>query len=80
MAKFLATCVILTSISGCCSTPVHAPLGVPPRPILIDVTQEQWERLEPEIQDIWSYNDLELKKHIRKLEERLKMHDKAADL
>lgn len=70
MAKFLTILATLTIFSGCCNAPFVAP-DIPPRPELIPVQQEVWERVPLEAQDIWTYNDLALKEHIRRLEARL---------
>lgn len=77
MGRFLTICAIAIAGSGCCHTPVDPTIGLPPRPVLIDVDQALWERLPPEAQDTWTHNDLALKEYARKLESRIKLHDEA---
>ena len=75
MGKFLAILAIATIGSGCATAPVDYPIGIPPRPQLINVPQEVWDRVPIEAQDIWSHNDLALKKYARELEGKIKIHD-----
>lgn len=73
-SKLAAFAVIIAGITGC-ACPPHTKIDIPPRPELLPVTQEQWDAVPPDTQDIWSTNDLLLKKHIRKLEKRIEIHD-----
>ena len=76
-AKYLIIFLTLTTFSGCASTPVEPPIGVPVRPNLIAINQVQWDRIPPDIQDIIRVNDLQLKLAIAKLESRIKIHDES---
>jgi hypothetical protein len=73
--KYLTIFLTLTIISGCAGTPVEPPIGIPARPNLIAINQVQWNTISPDIQDIIRVNDLQLKLAIRKLEERIRLHD-----
>ena len=78
---FVAT--ILTIFSGCatCPEPIQEPaIGKPPRAILIGLTQEQWDSMRPDVQDIYSHDTLAFQKMIRRLEARIDAHDKALEV
>ena len=78
MAKFLSIFVIAILGSGCCHA-VDVPIGLPARPVLIDLDQQTWERLPPEAQDAWDHNDLALKEYASRLEARILLHDGRLD-
>lgn len=64
----------LGMLIGCaCVNPVEIPL--PSRPDLQPVTQELWDTVPKEAQEIWTANDLALKKYITKLEARIKINN-----
>jgi hypothetical protein len=73
--KYLTIFLTLIIFSGCASNPVEPPIGIPARPNLIAINQVQWNTISPDIQDIIRVNDLQLKLAIRKLEERIRLHD-----
>ena len=71
--RFLIILAILI-LSSCASTP-DVKIGLPDRPVLIPITQLQWEQLSPDMQDTIQHNDLSLKAWGKKLEARIKLHD-----
>lgn len=75
--KYLAILAILISFSGCATT-THIPIGLPDRPVLLPISQLQWERMAPDLQDTVQYNDIALKKWGKKLEARIILHDEGS--
>lgn len=78
MAKIAVLASIL-ALSGCASCPIPVTIDLPPRPSLIPVSQELWNRVPLEAQDIWSENDLALKKYAARLEARVAAHNEAVE-
>lgn len=69
----------ILALSGCASCPIPVTIDLPPRPTLIPVSQEMWNRVPLEAQDIWSENDLALKKYAARLEARVAAHNEAVE-
>lgn len=76
-AKYLTILATLIIFSGCTSTP-HVNIGLPDRPVLVPITQLQWERMSPDTQDTIQHNDLALKAWGKKLEGRIRLHDEGS--
>jgi len=74
----LATFAAILS-TGCASCPPSTEIGTPPRPTLIAVPDELWDRVPLEAQDIWSSNDLALKEYARRLEARISAYDESIE-
>ena len=70
----LGFCVLLL---GGCSTFVDSPIGLPPRPILIPLSPELQQQIPADALDIIAVNDAAVKNHIKRLEQRILMHDDA---
>jgi len=70
----LGLCALL--LSGC-STFIDAPIGVPPRPVLIPLSTELQQEISADALDIIALNDATLKTHIKKLEQRITLHDES---
>lgn len=75
MVKYLAIFAILTIGSGCCSTPAHSPITLPPRPILEPIEQELWIEIPEHTKRIITSNDLALKEYAARLESRIRIHN-----
>ena len=72
----LAILIIIGSLTGCATpAPVCAPISLPSRPDLIATSQEIWDKVDPEAQQIWVSNDLSLKAYAKRLESRIKIHN-----
>ncbi len=71
-ATFLTFCAILISSCAC---PLHALISEVPREVLIPVTQELWDTVPTDAQDIWTFNALARQKTIEKHEGRIKAHN-----
>lgn len=76
MVRFLSICVILASISGCCTPVAHAPIGMPPGPNLEPITQEMWQEAPPELQRVLNENGLEWERFYDRVKERQQIHDR----
>ena len=76
MVKRLLLCLTLILI-GSCATPIDSPIGVPPRPHLIPLTTELQSQIPVDALDIIAVNQAELKNHIKKLEQRIILHDES---
>lgn len=77
MIKLTATLLLFSLMLGCASTP-HVEIGLPDRPVLLPISQMQWERMTPDLQDTIQHNDIALKKWGRKLEARIRLHDESS--
>ena len=76
VTKLTSTLLLCALMLGCASTP-DVKIGLPDRPILIPITQLQWEQLSPDMQDTIQHNDLSLKAWGKKLEGRIILHDES---
>lgn len=63
--------ILSALIAGCASCPVPVSVEAPPRPDLLPMSHDLWQRVPLEAQDIFTHNDLELKRYARQLEARL---------
>jgi len=63
-------------LSGC-ATPIDVPIGVPPRPHLIPLNVELQQQIPVDALDIFAVNQAVLKNHIKKLEQRIIIHDES---
>lgn len=72
----LLLCPILILIGSCAST-LDVPIGVPPRPQLIPLAIEMQVRIPVDALDIIAVNQEVLKNHIKRLENRILIHDEA---
>jgi len=79
--RILSLGFIIGSLVGCaanCPIPVPEPaIGIPERKLLIGLSQEQWESLRPDIQDVYSHDVLSFQEMIRRLEGRIRAHDES---
>jgi hypothetical protein len=66
-------CLLAFLLCGCAT--IDVPIGIPPRPDLIPLSAELQEQIPPDILDIIAVNDLALKNHIKRLENRIRLHD-----
>ncbi len=73
MRKLLLFLLLTT---GSCATDNY-PIGVPSRPILIPLTAEMQQEISPDALDIIAVNDAALKNHIKRLEQRIILHDES---
>lgn len=64
-------------LSGCCTQPTLGELPLPQRPVLVDWTQAEWDRVPVDLQDKIVLNDEALKRYARSLEETVKAHNEA---
>lgn len=67
---------ILILIGSCAVAPDVA-IGVPPRPHLIPLAVEMQVRIPVDALDIIAVNQAVLKNHIKRLENRIRIHDDA---
>ncbi len=75
--KRLLLCPILILIGSCAATPIDSPIGVPERPYLIPLTIEMQVRIPVDALDIIAVNQEVLKNHIKRLEQRILIHDES---
>ena len=71
-------CLLLWLAQGCASIPVEAPICVPLRPVLEDVSVSSQERLliaDAQALTSLAHNDAKLKSHVRLLEGVIELHD-----
>jgi len=72
----LLLCLSLILIGSCAVVP-DIPIGVPPRPYLIPLPVEMQVRIPIDALDIIAVNQEVLKNHIKRLENRILIHDEA---
>ena len=77
MKRALLLCLILTT--GSCATVIDVPIGVPARPHLIPITAEQQTRTPVDVLDIVAVNQEVLKNHVKRLEQRIILHDESLE-
>ena len=74
-ARTAATALLLLMF-GCISSP-DIPIGIPNRPHLIPLTVEMQVRIPVDALDIIAVNQAVLKNHIKRLENRILIHDES---
>ncbi len=79
LIRCLSVCAIIIASSGCCTLPEPASLPIPERLVLIDWTQEEWNRLPPDIQDKIDYNSEAFKQMIVEREAVIRGHNEALE-
>jgi len=75
MKRALLLCLVLTT--GSCATAIDVPIGVPERPYLIPLAIEMQVRIPIDALDIIAVNQEVLKNHIKRLEQRIILHDES---
>lgn len=68
--------ILILGINAC-ATQYDYPIGLPDRPDLIPITAEQQTHIPVDILDIIAVNQATLKNHIKRLEQRIILHDEA---
>ena len=76
MKRALLLCPILILI-GSCATPIDTSIGIPERPYLIPISAELQSRTPLEVLDTCAVNYEVLKNHVKRLENRIILHDEA---
>jgi len=75
--KKLLLCLILTIGISACISSTDIPIGIPDSPHLIPLTVEMQVRIPVDALDIIAVNQAVLKNHIKRLENRILIHDEA---
>ena len=74
--KTTAFSLVIILISGCCSSPPpHIPIELPHRPVLGEYSDSLWFQLPQEAREIIVGDDLATKQYIRRVEERVRIHN-----
>jgi len=73
--KLLLYLILTIGISACAS--IDVPIGIPDRPHLIPLTVEMQVRIPVDALDIIAVNQAVLKNHIKRLEQRILIHDES---
>ncbi len=69
--------ILVCLLSGCAATPIDSPIGIPERPYLIPLTIEMQVRIPVDALDLIAVNQEVLKNHIKRLEQRIILHDES---
>ena len=77
MVRCLTIFAIATIFSGCGHCPTPLLFNPPPRPVLVNYTQSQWDALPADIKKNINADDLAIKEYILKVESRAKIHNEA---
>ena len=67
--------ILFAVLISSCACPPHALISEVPREVLIPVTQELWDTVPTDAQDIWTFNALARQKTIELHEGRIKAHN-----
>ena len=76
MRKSLLYPILILGISAC-ATPIDTPIGLPERPELVPIPLEMQRQIPVDALDIIAVNQATLKFHIKRLEQRILIHDDA---
>lgn len=71
--------LIAVLISGCCTTPPHGPIDLPPRPVLEPIDPELQATIPAHVKAIIGRNYALWQEYVRKLESRVTIHNEALD-
>lgn len=74
-ARCLTLFVIAIIVSGCCSTSAHVAFEPPPEPIFGEYTDQIWDSIPIEAQEIIVHDQLVINEYVDKVNERTRIHN-----
>ncbi len=75
MVKCLIISAIVISFSACGTCPAHVDVPLAPRPVFTEYSDELWSQIPLEAKENITFDDLAMKKYIRRTEERARIHN-----